>query len=140
LGARWLPAWLEGPIWRFALPGGICGPDAVLGLMLPSVDRAGRHFPLTVAAVFAGQSGAPRDDAWLDAAETKALQALDRDLAPDDVIAALQAIPGPAPGGTASASTWWTSGSPCVAAVSLSLPGLPAAEAFAGMIDAGAAS
>jgi type VI secretion system protein ImpM len=140
LGERWLPAWLEGPIWRFALPAATCGPDAVLGLMLPSVDLAGRHYPLTVAAVFAGQSAAPRDDAWLDAAEGAALAALDRDLAPDDLMAALQAIPGPNPGGTASAASWWTSGSPLVPAASLTLPGLPAAGAFAGMIDAGAAS
>src|SRR5260370_2664306 len=51
LGEDWLAAWLEAPIWRFALSPGTCGPDSVLGLWMPSVDRVGRHFPLTFAAV-----------------------------------------------------------------------------------------
>src|SRR5229473_1881218 len=54
LGEDWLAAWLEAPIWRFALSPGICGPDAVLGLWMPSVDRVGRYFPLTFAAVTPG--------------------------------------------------------------------------------------
>ena len=51
MGEAWLPAFLEAPVWRFALPAGMCGAQAVLGLMLPSVDRAGRYFPLTFAAL-----------------------------------------------------------------------------------------
>src|SRR5260370_38744549 len=50
LGEDWLAAWLEAPIWRFALSPGACGPDSVLGLGMPGVDRVGRHFPLTFAA------------------------------------------------------------------------------------------
>ena len=51
MGEAWLPAFLEAPVWRFTLPPGMCGAQAVLGLMLPSVDRAGRYFPLTFAAL-----------------------------------------------------------------------------------------
>src|SRR5713226_4821463 len=51
LGEDWLAAWLEAPVWRFALSPGICGPDSVLGLWMPSVDSVGRHFPLTFAAI-----------------------------------------------------------------------------------------
>jgi len=51
LGETWQDAWMEAPIWRFLIQPGICGPDAVLGVFMPSVDRAGRYFPLTLACV-----------------------------------------------------------------------------------------
>ena len=50
LGDRWLDAYLTSPIWRFALMPGICGASAYIGLVMPSVDRVGRYFPLTIAA------------------------------------------------------------------------------------------
>jgi type VI secretion system protein ImpM len=132
LGERWLPAWMEAPVWRFALPAPACGPDAVLGLMLPSVDRAGRHYPLTVAAVFAGQRQAPACHAWLDSVEALALDALAHDRAPDALAAALAAVAKPA--GT-DAAGWWTAGSPRVAAAHMPRMTLPAVTAFAAMID-----
>jgi type VI secretion system protein ImpM len=46
LGEGWRGAWLEAPVWRFALAAGPCGPHAAAGVWLPSVDRVGRHFPL----------------------------------------------------------------------------------------------
>ena len=30
LDTEWLPAWLEAPVWRFALTAGVCGPDAAV--------------------------------------------------------------------------------------------------------------
>src|SRR3954451_16815815 len=51
LDTEWLPAWLEAPVWRFALTAGVCGPDAAIGLWMPSVDRVGRYYPLTIAAM-----------------------------------------------------------------------------------------
>ena len=50
LGDRWLDIYLTSPAWRFALSAGTCGPVSVIGLMVPSVDRAGRYFPLTLVA------------------------------------------------------------------------------------------
>ena len=50
LGARWLDCYLTSPLWRFFLSGGVAGAASYLGLLLPSVDRVGRYFPLTVAA------------------------------------------------------------------------------------------
>jgi type VI secretion system protein ImpM len=49
LGDEWVPAWLEAPVWRFALAPDVCGPEQVLGLWMPSMDRAGRYFPLVLA-------------------------------------------------------------------------------------------
>jgi type VI secretion system protein ImpM len=50
LGERWLDLYLTSPSWRFALAAGTCGPAPVIGLMVPSVDRVGRYFPLTLVA------------------------------------------------------------------------------------------
>ncbi|MBK9361503.1 MAG: type VI secretion system-associated protein TagF [Rubrivivax sp.] len=49
----WLDGYLASPIWRFLLlPGvlaGPCGQQGWTGVLMPSVDRAGRYFPFTVA-------------------------------------------------------------------------------------------
>ena len=46
----WLNIYLTSPIWRFALSPGLCGDNAWAGVLMPSVDRVGRYFPLTLAA------------------------------------------------------------------------------------------
>jgi type VI secretion system protein ImpM len=50
LGSRWTQIYLESPVWRFALLPQVCGSQAWAGVLMPSVDRAGRYFPLTLAA------------------------------------------------------------------------------------------
>lgn len=50
LGKHWLDTFLVSPIWHFGLAPGLCGDDAWAGVMMPSVDRVGRYFPLTLAA------------------------------------------------------------------------------------------
>ena len=47
------PGWRR-PVWRFVLPPGLCGRNGVLGIWLPSVDKAGRYSPLTIAATAPG--------------------------------------------------------------------------------------
>lgn len=48
----WLPAYLGSPSWRFLLmPGvlpGAASRQAWAGVLMPSVDRVGRYFPLTL--------------------------------------------------------------------------------------------
>ncbi len=46
LGDEWLNSYLTSPIWRFLLSPGVCGNKAVAGIMMPSVDRVGRYYPL----------------------------------------------------------------------------------------------
>ncbi|MCB2135305.1 MAG: type VI secretion system-associated protein TagF [Rhodobacteraceae bacterium] len=48
MGARWSPCYLSAPIWRFSLSPGLAGPAAAMGVLMPSVDRVGRQFPLTL--------------------------------------------------------------------------------------------
>ena len=89
MGDSWRDAFLEAPVWRFALPPGYCGQRAVIGLIMPSVDRVGRYFPLTFAAVPAqvpdNLEGADWT-AWLDEAETLGRRALDQDTPPADLM------------------------------------------------------
>ena len=79
LGPAWEAAWLEAPVWRFALPEGACGNRRAFGVWMPSVDRVGRYFPLVLAAC-AADAGAnwPRGAvAFLDMAEQAGLAALE---------------------------------------------------------------
>lgn len=48
LGEAWLDTYLTSPVWRFALAPTVCGAAAVAGILVPSVDRVGRYFPLTL--------------------------------------------------------------------------------------------
>ena len=48
LGEDWMSAYESAPIWRFCLGNNVCGDDALTGVMMPSQDRVGRCFPLTV--------------------------------------------------------------------------------------------
>ena len=50
LGDRWLDVYLTSPAWRFVAAPGACGGPGLLGVMVPSVDRVGRYFPLTLVA------------------------------------------------------------------------------------------
>ena len=149
LGEAWVPAWLEAPIWSFALPPGLCGPDAVLGLWMPSVDRVGRHFPLTLAAI------APDGDVralvsgnggFLFAAEQAGLAAVESDLAPEEladrILAAAVATPAD-PGVDPAAfpdcnALWWTEGSPRVPRRAFTSDALPDDATFVTMLDASA--
>ena len=84
LGVAWLPAYLSAPIWRFLLAGGLCGERAAMGVMMSSVDKVGRYFPLVVAAMIPA-CGAPlatlaAAEAWLEGLERFALSALDEGL------------------------------------------------------------
>lgn len=81
LGEEWLPIYLTSPIWRFILSPGLCGGDAVAGVLMPSVDRVGRYFPFTLAVALSGCSNpaaVPVTGAkWFDRAEALALTALE---------------------------------------------------------------
>lgn len=49
-GSRWDELYMSVPIWRFCLSAGLAGPDKIMGVLMPSVDRVGRRFPLTLMA------------------------------------------------------------------------------------------
>ncbi len=45
---QWLDTYLTSPIWRYYLSPGLCGKHGWAGVMMPSVDKVGRYFPLTM--------------------------------------------------------------------------------------------
>ena len=83
----WLDAYLAGPVWRFvlmpgalpaAVPGTAPSGTAWAGVLMPSVDRVGRYYPLTIAHPL---HGLPSTNAAIDSL-LRWLAALD-DLAAD---------------------------------------------------------
>jgi len=160
LGGQWLNHYLTSPVWRFAISPGVLGPEGLGGVMMPSVDRVGRYFPLMIGAV-----GAPplldwfhKHAAWYDAIEDLARASLDAafrlerfDGLPEPGVAAGGRV---APAGgmwrfpleqgvgervTAAAfqghSLWWTEGSPVVEPSVLMCAGLPRVQGFVAMLD-----
>lgn len=49
-GQRWDELYMSVPIWRFCLSENLAGPDKIIGVLMPSIDRVGRRFPLTLMA------------------------------------------------------------------------------------------
>jgi type VI secretion system protein ImpM len=127
LGDDWLNAYLNGPIWRFLLGAGVAGPSPVIGTLMPSVDRVGRYFPLTIAALVENAQ-AMGDNSWFEKAETLSLATLDDDFDPTTLSARVQelgappAVAGPC---AESGGLWWTLGSRSLEPFGLRAPALP---------------
>jgi len=83
LGDRWLDVYLTSPAWRFACAAGACGPAPVIGVMVPSVDRVGRYFPLTLVAELSPDAqlmtSVTQAESFFDGAEGLAIETLASD-------------------------------------------------------------
>ena len=96
----WLEAYLASPTWRFVLmPGAIPTfdpPRALAGVLMPSVDRVGRYFPLTLVADLdplpASADALEGLLAWLHRLEDVALDALQDDWSIDELEQALARV------------------------------------------------
>ena len=137
MGESWLPAFLEAPVWRFSLPAGMCGEWAALGLMLPSVDRAGRYFPLMFAALSARHIDAAAGAAWLDSCEAAGRAALEQDQGPEEIAAMVAGPDLPLDGNGAAEAEWWSEGSLRVRPSRLLLRCMPDAAVYATMLGTG---
>ncbi|MBT9456858.1 MAG: type VI secretion system-associated protein TagF [Burkholderiaceae bacterium] len=95
----WLEHYLAGPSWRFLLMPGVLGSGSWTGVLMPSVDRVGRYFPLTLAQPLpllppdAEQTA--KLLAWLQQLDDLALDALQDDWTLDQLEAELQRLGGP---------------------------------------------
>ena len=96
LGGAWLQHYLTSPIWRFAIDRGVLDEHAWAGVLMPSVDRVGRHFPLMIAAPVAG--AAPLLDwvtwhsGWYDVLEDLARGSLEGSFVLEEFDAAVAAV------------------------------------------------
>ena len=136
MGDDWLPAFLEAPVWRFTLPAGMCGSHAALGLMLPSVDRAGRYFPLMFAALSPRGIAKESGETWLDACEAAGRSALEKDTSPEGIASMIRSSELPEEAGGLAAATWWSEGSVRVGPTCMVLQSLPDAMTYAAMLGA----
>ena len=80
LGENWEEIYLTSPIWRFVLSAGVVDDRVWAGLMMPSVDKVGRYFPISIVVPMA-KSVSPvnvlaAQDAWFNHLETHCLDAL----------------------------------------------------------------
>ncbi|MBQ5965080.1 type VI secretion system-associated protein TagF [Massilia sp. ZL223] len=163
LGAQWMPAWLNGPLWRFVVSAGVCGPQAWAGVLMPSHDRVGRCFPLLLAAGMARPPSLDdcldRHDAWFASLEELALASLDEGcglVGLEDGLRLAVHVPG-APrarqraslqawsdtaavnelggSGMQRRSAWWTDGAAHLPPALAICEGLPAPDAFLAFLD-----
>jgi type VI secretion system protein ImpM len=97
LAARWDDCYLSAPIWRFTLPGGVAGDAPVLGVLMASVDRVGRQFPLTLCARLDTDADLPLTHAGAEptfaALEDVALAALEDGVTSADLAEMLETVP-----------------------------------------------
>ena len=104
-GEAWLDAYLHSPPWRFLLtPGALPGREGtgvLAGVLLSSVDRVGRYFPLTVVAALPRVPTSAQDVdallAWMERIEDAALDALQLEWDIEALEASLAGLAPPAP-------------------------------------------
>jgi type VI secretion system protein ImpM len=84
LGERWLELYLTSPVWRFVLSANACGGTAVAGLMVPSIDKVGRYFPLVLVwpkpPELSCLEVAVKYQPWFDRAERLLLDTLEAEI------------------------------------------------------------
>jgi type VI secretion system protein ImpM len=77
--------WLQAPAWHFCLPAGVCGAEAVTGVLLASNDKVGRRFPLTLVW--------SENAVDADAVERLGRAAIAEAMRPDELAERLAAVP-----------------------------------------------
>lgn len=104
LGNAWLEAYLTSPVWHFVEwpnPADGAAAQVRVGVLMPSVDKVGRYFPLCVATALpslpARESERQSLLGWLDGIEAAALETLDTRRGAQQFDDALLAMPAPVP-------------------------------------------
>ena len=99
--ANWQATYLASPIWRFQITAGVCGDSAWAGILMSSIDRVGRCYPMTVALpVPPLVDAAALMQSWRDgfqALESLALAALDGSIDISTFIELAGGVPARAP-------------------------------------------
>jgi type VI secretion system protein ImpM len=89
IGDEWLDIYLTSPIWRFAFSSGVINERVWAGILMPSVDRVGRYFPISIVKPFHA-SVSPvnliaHQHAWFEQLEAQCLSALDGEMDADEL-------------------------------------------------------
>ncbi|KIN70340.1 Type VI secretion-associated protein, BMA A0400 family [Sulfitobacter noctilucae] len=98
-GEAWDDQYMSAPIWRFTLSPGLAGSSKVLGVLMPSVDRVGRRFPLALMVPLPGDGPMALDhmvqEETFDQLETLALTTLEDGTDREHLAAGLEKISPP---------------------------------------------
>ena len=99
LGDAWLEHFLISPVWRFVLPINMMDEQSWAGIILPSVDKVGRYYPLTLVARVPKDVGVceylTQAKPWFQSLEDVAINALENGLDINALTAALSECPLP---------------------------------------------
>jgi len=93
---EWLDIYLTSPIYRFVLTPGICGELGWRGVVMPSVDRVGRYFPMTICSPL-GSGKNPfqyilQESQWFSKAESLVLSVLEDNFSAESLNASLNTL------------------------------------------------
>ncbi len=143
LGKGWLELYLAAPMWRFWWARSLAGAGAA-GVLMPSVDRVGRYFPLLAFALAPREADfalpSPADDGWYLALEGALLSALSEEATLEALLERLAAQPAApavaAAGAAVDGSLWWTIGGGAAPPRKMAWPAFPPPGAFAAMLGA----
>ena len=96
LGNEWLDIYLTSPIWRFAMSEGVLDGSAWMGMMVPSVDRVGRYFPISVLTEIPPQVNLFEymmlQTEWFEQVEERIMDALDAQLDVDELMTVVDEV------------------------------------------------
>jgi type VI secretion system protein ImpM len=146
LGDTWPAIYEQAPISCFSLGSGTVDASAWHGILVPSFDRVGRQFPLTIAQDRPSHEPATMPRQWWAALVASGRRALERACGADGVEAALEVftvVPEaphlePAPAAfEEGTSTWWAWSEDTSHPVACIIRGLPRAACFRKLLGAG---
>jgi type VI secretion system protein ImpM len=96
IGDEWLNIYLTSPMWRFVLSSGVLDEKIWAGVIMPSVDRVGRYFPISIvqpiSAHYSPVSFLFQQQEWFQQVESFCLAALDGKLDVDGLDASINQI------------------------------------------------
>lgn len=93
IGGGWLDIYLTSPIWQFVFSPGVIDSNMWAGLMMPSVDRVGRYFPISIVKALPPTVNPAnfmiQQSDWYQTIEKQCLMALEGKMDADSLIAAV---------------------------------------------------
>ena len=96
IGEDWLNIYLTSPIWRFVLSPGVIDNNMWAGLMMPSVDRVGRYFPISIVKPFTSNISPVnfmlKQSNWFNELEKYCLTALNGNIDVDELLSTVTEI------------------------------------------------
>lgn len=97
IGEDWLNIYLTSPVWRFVISSGVIDNSLWAGIMMPSVDRVGRYFPISVVKPLPHSmnpvSFIKNQSEWYSALENTCFEALEGHIDADAALSLMDQVP-----------------------------------------------